>query len=362
MCSTQVIDGNNRPESAQMQPTILTSPVRSSPRRTIAPLNRTILTPLRNSPNKTLSTLPVVEKASVLTAPADKVDTLGLPSGLFSGPVNTEGRAAPTPLPRPTRASRPQVAVLENTAPPASPAKEPVQLLPRPTRRSRAAIIGVGDNHVEMSAQKSEEVSIALSTRPTIVYKPPPALTQDELSRLTQKNTKRNQLNFNKLDVQTVFIDADRPPSPTSKIRRSISNEGSLGRPTTKEGREARAAKRRSALRSSTDGSETALLASELRGIEADAEEGNAMPAMHYRAPGDEEDFFSPVRTLKTVKSKKKSSTASATAAAADAPRKCVKWDKALVYEGALAAKSCVHSDPILKVSFGFRMLRTTSS
>jgi hypothetical protein len=172
---------------------------------------------------------------------------------------------------------------------------------------------------------------------------------------LTQKNTKRNQLNFNKLDVQTVYVDAERPPSPTSKIRRSISNEGSLGRPTTKEGREARAAKRRSALRSSTDGSELALLASELGSASGGADEQttSSSPAMHYRAPGDEEDFFSPVRPQKTVKSKKKTSGVAAAAASTDATRKTVKWDRALVYEGPLAARNGGNGEPILKVRLG---------
>lgn len=95
-------------------------------------------------------------------------------------------------------------------------------------------------------------------------------------------------------------------------------------------------------------------MASELgvSGGDAEAEAGErAGPAVHHRAPGDEEEFFSPVRPIKTVKAagKQKSVTAGD---GLSAGRKRVKWDKALVYEGALTTGPLTGAQPIIKVSW----------
>lgn len=68
---------------------------------------------------------------------------------------------------------------------------------------------------------------------------------------------------------------------------------------------------------------------------------------VHYRAPGDEEEFCSPVRPSRSGKGKKKSSLA-----AASLGGKRVRWDRALVYEGPLDdAVEEGDVDGILKVS-----------
>lgn len=126
-----------------------------------------------------------------------------------------------------------------------------------------------------------------------------------------------------------------------------------MGRPTTKEGREERAKKRRGALRSSMDGSEEALLKGEM-GEDEDGEREKVVAKVHYRAPGDEEEFFSPVRNAVVVSKgksggKKKSETMAA-AMVVSGERKRVKWDKALVYEGPLEVRA-ESVDGILKVS-----------
>lgn len=274
-----------------------------------------------------------VEQSSLLTAAPENVDA-EVVSGLFSAPLAQELLPAPT---RSTRARRTK-ATTEVVEPEPAPAPivEPLPLLPRPTRRARVVEVAEAPlvGHVPEAAPPA-------IVRPPIVFNPAPALTQEELNRLTQKNTKRNQLHFNKHDVQTIIMDVNRPPSPTSKIRRSISKEGAAGRPTTKEGREARAANRRRALRSSTDGSELELMKSELGTREEEEQKG---PIVHYRAPGDEEEFFSPARPSKVLKSKKKD------APAAELVLKTVKWDKALVYEGPLEDQSS-RADPIIKVN-----------
>lgn len=193
--------------------------------------------------------------------------------------------------------------------------------------------------------------------RPLPAFRPAPAVTQEELNRLTQRNTKKNQVAFNRIKLETVFLDYARPPSPTSKIRRAFGSEGSLGSSTTKEGREARAAKRRNALRSSADGSELAALAEELKAEPVSLTETEPLK-QHFRAAGDDEQYFTPQRTggaLKSAAAGRGRSPGSNPSSASASPRrrepKRVKWDRALVYEGPLDGDSCSSGDGILKVS-----------
>jgi len=181
-------------------------------------------------------------------------------------------------------------------------------------------------------------------------------VTQEELNRLTQRNTKKNQQSFNKLKIETIFIESNRPPSPTSKIRKSFgAREGGVGKPTTKEGREARAAKRRNALRSSTDGSEFEALRGEIGDGELVGERQEVV-VHHYRAPGDEEQFCSPMRPVKKSGGKKKSSTTTV------ATKKVLRWDKALVYEGPKDdALEETAATGIIKVSFPSSMFLSSS-
>lgn len=285
-----------------------------------------------------LPTSAKIELPSLLTTPAEKVVFVEAAAAeLFAPPPSAAQELLPPPS-RSTRTKRTRAAT--EVLAPAEPIAEPLPLLPRPTRRTRVAVVEVS----ALDEQVEEEPALA-PARPPIIFNPAPALTQEELNRITQKNTKRNQLHFNKLDVLTIVVDSNRPPSPTSKIRRSISNEGAAGRPTTKEGREARAANRKRALRSSTDGSEAELMRREMGG--EDGEE-RSVPTVHYRAPGDEEEFKTPARALKVLKGKGKREL-TVLEEGKEAPGKSVKWDKALVYEGPLDHKSTT-ADGILKV------------
>lgn len=238
---------------------------------------------------------------SALSAPAERIQAT-VAANLFGAPKS-----------RPRRARAP---TFEEVAPPPLP-----------------SFIAVSSNPAPMETVKELPPVRQISCRPA------PVLTQEELSQVTHRNTKKNKTNYNILDIQTVHIDARRPPSPTAKIRRSTENEGSAGRPTTKEGRAARAAKRRSALRSSTDGSELLLLQSEL-GNEDERAGIEEAPLVHFRAAGDEEQYRSPAR-IEKIKGK---------LAKSDLKRRRVRWDKALVFEGPLPDQGRSKMDSIIKV------------
>jgi hypothetical protein len=174
---------------------------------------------------------------------------------------------------------------------------------------------------------------------------------------LTQRNTKKNQESFNRIKVETVYLEENRPPSPTSKIRKSFGQDKVADKEASKESREARAAKRRRALRSSTDGSELEALKAELGGEGSENGDGTSPsgkiepPMLHFRAPGDEEQFCSPARPVKKSGGKKKSSTTGSMS------KKSVRWDKALVYEGPKEDTLADTVTPIIKVCFIFALL-----
>lgn len=286
---------------------------------------------------------------SALTAPVDRLESTSGSEPLGASKISEEvvelqPEAFAVPLEtglltRPVRKIKPELDVLEIL--PVVPIAVIVPL-PRPTRKKIAP---------PPSPPTSIEEALYPVTpaRPPPTFIAPPSLTSDELTQVTQKNTRKNKAHFNKLDIQTIYMEENRPPSPTSKIRRSLGNEGNG--PTTKEGREARAAKRRSALRSSMDGSAERMFSDELGEMPREMEEEKEEILVHFRAPGDEEEFKSPVKVdrklLKISKGKKVED------ALLIVSNKSVKWDKALVYEdGAAAVGDMVKVDGIIKVRF----------
>ncbi|GAA5833202.1 hypothetical protein JCM11251_005173 [Rhodosporidiobolus azoricus] len=344
------------------------SPIRS-PRRVLASSQATASTGAASSalsapPEK----LPVAIPAAEIFGSAPSVVKMAPIRATRTRRTQPAPAEAPTAAPAVRTTRRTAVAV---SAPPAPavravpPTSTPVvRSARRPLRKvasdeTASAIVDhpVGEDAPSSGASSSSASSADLvpsfsSIRPMPSFHPTPSITQAELSRITQRNTKKNQQPFNKLKVEVVHLDYDRPPSPTSKIRRSaeaLDKEGSAGRPSTKEGREARAAKRRNALRASVDGSEMAAIAAELGASIGSEDQGPPGPPMeHFRAPGDDEQFFTPVRAgplvgLKKAAGKKKASgvesaTASPTAKVdneEEKEKRRVKWDKALVYEGA---------------------------
>jgi hypothetical protein len=329
--------------------------------------------------------------SSALSAPAEKLATStssevfgSIASKATPAPVRAtrtrrtqpleSSSAVPAPLTRTTR----RTVASSNVAAPAPlqkaaslPTVAPiVRSARRPLRKTASdepvsAAVEEQSSEETQSTASSEEVAPAPPPRPILSFNPPPCVTQGELSRITQRNTKKNQQLFNKLKIETLFLDYDRPPSPTSKIRRLMDKEGAAGRPSTKEGREARAAKRRNALRASVDGSEVAAFSAEL------GESTPPAPSLmeHYRAPGDDEQYETPMRSVGVLVSKKgaaagRTRTSAGSAAASPASRSTevkesrrVKWDKALVYEGPKEDALPPTSDGILKVRLLFALL-----
>lgn len=227
--------------------------------------------------------------------------------------------------------------------------------LPRPTRQRVNLVV-----EADVVEEEEESATASASIFVLPIYTPFPSQTLDELSTRTQANTKRNKAWHNKLKVETILIDAMRPPSPTSKIRKSLGAGGSASSSlgggnaggnelAMKESREERAKKRRGALRSSTDGSEIMRLAEELDDEKRNAATVAALVTVelmnHFRAAGDDEEYRSPIRTV-ARKGKKKSSVASLSGS-----RKRVKWDKALVYDGMVENEE-PSGEGILKVIF----------
>ncbi|GAA6026977.1 hypothetical protein JCM8097_006011 [Rhodosporidiobolus ruineniae] len=348
------------------------------------------VSPLR-SPRRVLvgtqQAAPTPASSTALSAPAEK---LAVPVEVF--PV--VATPAPEPKAMPVRASRtrrtrpaeaepvtapPVTRTTRRTAataapPPAPAAAKPLPLTApvvrsarRPLRKEASeettisvasTVSDAADDVPPSSSPRADSPSPAAPSpppRPAPVFHPAPSVTQAELSRLTQRNTKKNQQPFNKLKVETVFLDYDRPPSPTSKIRRSedrLGEEGAAGRSSTKEGREARAAKRRNALRASVDGSEVEAVLREMAAemTSPTAEKVPSPPTEHFRAPGDDEQYVTPVRTGGVLLSGKaaaaaakgtrqRSSRGASASPASSSPvvkkeERRVRWDKALVYEG----------------------------
>jgi len=213
---------------------------------------------------------------------------------------------------------------------------------------SRKAALLAAQAAAEAEAARRTPSPPPLAARPTLPITPAPFLTADQLLTLTQKHTRINKANFNKLDVETVVVDANRPPSPTSKIRKSLAPGAEVGaaltKASTKEGREERAAKRRGALRSSLDGSQ-------LDGASIDdvPRAPAAAPVAHFRAPGDDEEFRSPARSALKVTGKGKKKSSIASGGERKREPKVLRWDKALVYEGPLPRQPDAGEMPIIR-------------
>ncbi|GAA5901359.1 hypothetical protein JCM8208_001776 [Rhodotorula glutinis] len=408
------------PTSSSIRSPFLTNPHSPPPsaavRAPASPLRSPRRVPVNSQgagPAPFLSVAPSSSLApTALVAPADKLPPTA-PAALFEPPVRS---AAPpvvrSAAPRAVRARRTRAteAELLSAAAPAAvaaPAAGPLAPGPvaaaRTTRRAAAAAVAPlkpapasvapvvrsarrpvrrepsaeetvaappssnEDDAPSAPSSSSSEQDAAESARPRSApqFHPAPAVTQEELNRLTQRNTKRNEQHLNKLKLVTVYMDTDRPPSPTSKLRRSFGSEApEVVRASTKAGREARAAKRRNALRASVDGSELAQLAADLIAESEAAAEGSdatvdeqedERPQPHFRAAGDDEQYSTPTRAppIKNKAGSKKRSSAADGEGEGDArrERKAVRWDRALVYEGPKEGEGRAPDVGILKLA-----------
>ncbi|GAA5938328.1 hypothetical protein JCM3775_000865 [Rhodotorula graminis] len=302
-------------------------------------------------------------EAELLAAAAPAVLAAPAAGPHAPGPVaatRTTRRAATTAVAPPKLAPAPVVPIVRS-------ARRPARREPSAEEAVAAPAVPIEDDASSAPTSSSSEQDAAESVRPRPApqFHPAPAVTQDELNRLTQRNTKRNEQHLNKLKLVTVYMDTDRPPSPTSKLRRSFGSEApEVVRASTKAGREARAAKRRNALRASVDGTELAQLAADLLAegeaaagaTEATAgEQEDERPRLHFRAAGDDEQYSTPTRAppIKSKTGTKKRSSAAEDDGEADARRdhKAVRWDRALVYEGPKEGEGPVPDSSILKLA-----------
>lgn len=261
----------------------------------------------------------------------------------------TAAAAAAPPAPTPAPSAAPVAPIVRSARRPAR--REPsVEEVPGPPAASE-------ESSTSPTPSETVSASDAAAARHAPSFHPAPSVTQEELNRLTQRNTKRNQQPFNKLKLETVYMDTERPPSPTSKIRRSFGADApEVVRAATKAGREARAAKRRNALRASADGSELAALAAELQAEKEREAAAELAARQHFRAAGDDEPYETPVRAppLKSkaaAKAKQRASGASAAEGEGLSDvSKGVRWDRALVYEGPREDEKPAPDVGILKV------------
>lgn len=277
-----------------------------------------------------------------------KPKTVSVEEALVERPSSTEPQSAPLPPPARMRTVRSHITpgspapAVELSTPIGGPAPAPLP------RLSRKAALLAAQAAAEAEAASRTPSPPPAPVRPAVPITPAPYLTADQLLALTQKHTRVNKAHFNKLDVETILMDTNRPPSPTSKIRKALAPGAEVGaaltKASTKEGREERAAKRRGALRSSLDGSQ--------QGEDVSMDEPSvetAVPTGHFRAAGDEEEFRSPVRPAPKAKGKKKSSVSTAGSEGHKRQPKVLRWDKALVYEGPLPRQPEAGEVPIIK-------------
>ncbi|GAA5996312.1 uncharacterized protein JCM10292_007527 [Rhodotorula paludigena] len=378
------------PSPSPFQPPIASPPRAVATRPPGSPLRSPRRVPI-NSQDAAPGPVTTASVASALVAPAARL-AAAAPPALFepiprsAAPRAVRARrtrateaevlaaAVPTVTPAPlasiaattrtTRRAAAAAAPSGRAQPPPPPVAPVARSARRPTRREPSIEETPAEPTPPAATQLVEEEPLAAAApaqpRAAPHFHAAPAVTQDELNRLTQRNTKKNQQPFNKLKLETVYLDENRPASPTSKIRKSFGSAGggALEQASTKEGREARAAKRRNALRASADGSELEAFAAELRAEKertgGDDETAPLVPRAHFRAAGDDEQYETPLRGPTTLKSKaaaaKKRSSASPAGAAEGEPRR-VRWDRALVYEGPREGETPAPDSSILRPS-----------
>ena len=189
-----------------------------------------------------------------------------------------------------------------------SPMRSPIRIPPPPLRTLNNRLEAFPSvrslNFVPTPASPSPPAA------PLKVYEPQPSaessLTAGQLQQITNQYTTRNKAPYNHLSTVTVHKNFPRPPSPSTKLRRSP------GRPENRQqakvSRDARALKRATPTFCSTDFEIPSQFLSVKR--------------PHFRAPGDEDIYESPAKRL-----------AHYTIGESKRPTKTVKWDRGLVQE-----------------------------
>lgn len=194
------------------------------------------------------------------------------------------------------------------------PSIEDTEVPTRPNIRQRSARPRSRSSRLAEAAQSTTSSSTCAPSQKT----PAPSLSAAQLLKLTEKNRLRNAKVYNIHEVSTIYKDENRPPSPTSKIRK-------VGTPKKARDEQDSRAERRAMQEG---------LASHAEGTseEMTAEDVAALQKPHFLAAGDEGLFRSPV---------KGSSMQAAEDRNLRRERRNVKWDRDL-----LKAQRSVLSSP----------------
>ena len=152
-------------------------------------------------------------------------------------------------------------------------------------------------------------------------YRAPPSLTPAQLGALTTKNTSFNKQQYNKHSVTVIHRDENRPPSPTSKIRKTM-DSGAAATPKTSASGSRRSVQ-------AADSCVASVPTSVVRdACSSDLPVGTKRP--HYQGAGDEGAYTSPVKSSASDNDAVTKSDDGPVRPRAKRPR-AVKWDRALL-------------------------------
>lgn len=153
-------------------------------------------------------------------------------------------------------------------------------------------------------------------------------MTAAALGKLTNNNTKRNEMRVAELDRRFVLLDIPRPPSPSSRIR-TIAQKETDGAEMARQ----RRARNRS------------IMKGEILPLEEPA--NNVQPPLkHPRAPGDDGEYHTPKKTRLAIEMAERQKDGSEDRISDSVPilgeveeerrrgEKFVRWDKLLATEG----------------------------
>ncbi|OCF43664.1 hypothetical protein I317_02414 [Kwoniella heveanensis CBS 569] len=254
-------------------------------------------------------------------------DVSAVPEPISEGPPASATRQATenasSPAPAPERGSSEDyenVSMLLSKPPSSAP---PSPSPPSPTSKP--------SSHKSKTKKPSPKRA---SSRPKRAVKPPPkpasssasnaaslliaGISEKELKKTTDRNTAKNQVYHCAIDRQVVFQPGPRPPSPTSKIRTTAERDEE----EKKAARGDRARRRKGEDNDSNDDDVAGGEQGAKGGKKEQKEQPLSWPIIEkmvvHKAPGDEEEFVSPPRPAKKVKTDRRGKD------------KAVKWDKGL--------------------------------
>ncbi|TBU65906.1 hypothetical protein BD310DRAFT_943410 [Dichomitus squalens] len=156
------------------------------------------------------------------------------------------------------------------------------------------------------------------------------------LKTLTSANTKRNQEQVAKIQMEIIRKEGSRPDSPTTRVRSALEKQKEE-RIQQRQERAARRARRSAGSDvieglpsdSASDGEEKVNVGD----VSAMSVDEEGMPLRHRRGPGDEEDYETPPRPERPIKRPRfegGTDGGNVEERTKDAPAKRVKWDKGL--------------------------------